>query len=68
LTSRVREASPATSGPQLLLLHALPLDGSMWAAQMNILPGSTYAPDLYALGDKVEAWAARLLQEQRAIA
>jgi pimeloyl-ACP methyl ester carboxylesterase len=48
--------------PELLLLHALPLDGSMWAGQMALLPGSTYAPTLYALGDSVEEWAAKALK------
>ncbi|MBX4910893.1 MULTISPECIES: hypothetical protein [Rhizobium] len=33
---------------ELLLLHALPLDGTMWAEQMELLPGATYAPTLYS--------------------
>lgn len=52
----------ARAEPELLLLHALPLDGSMWAGQMKLLPGSAYAPTLYALGDSVEQWAAEALQ------
>jgi pimeloyl-ACP methyl ester carboxylesterase len=51
----------ASVEPELLLLHALPLDGSMWAGQMALLPGATYAPTLYALGDSVEEWAAAAL-------
>ncbi|WP_090298788.1 alpha/beta fold hydrolase [Ensifer sp. YR511] len=47
---------------ELLLLHALPLDGSMWASQLDLLPGATYAPTLYGLGDRVEDWAAEVLQ------
>jgi len=47
---------------ELLLLHALPLDGSMWADQMHLLPGSTYAPTLYSLGERVEEWAAKALE------
>jgi pimeloyl-ACP methyl ester carboxylesterase len=47
---------------ELLFLHALPLDGSMWSAQMQLLPGSTYEPTLYPLGDSVEAWAAAALK------
>jgi pimeloyl-ACP methyl ester carboxylesterase len=47
---------------ELLLLHALPLDGSMWAAQQHLLPGSTYAPTLYPFGDSIEAWAAAALK------
>jgi len=46
---------------ELILLHALPLDGSMWTAQKQLLPGSTYAPTLYPFGDTVEAWAAAAL-------
>lgn len=52
----------ARAEPELLLLHALPLDGSMWAGQMELLPGATYAPTLYSLGDSVEAWAAEALK------
>jgi pimeloyl-ACP methyl ester carboxylesterase len=46
----------------LLLLHALPLDGSMWAHQMELFPGPTYAPTLYGLGNTVEAWASEALR------
>ncbi|OEC93589.1 alpha/beta hydrolase [Rhizobium sp. YK2] len=48
--------------PELLLLHALPLDGSMWDAQLDLLPGATYAPTLYGFGDRVEDWAAEALK------
>lgn len=48
--------------PELLLLHALPLDGSMWASQLDLLPGATYAPTLYGFGDGVEDWAAEALK------
>lgn len=47
--------------PELLLLHALPLDGTMWAKQMRLLPDATYAPTLYSFGDRIEAWAAGAL-------
>jgi pimeloyl-ACP methyl ester carboxylesterase len=47
---------------ELLFLHALPLDGSMWAAQKQLLPGSTYTPTLYPFGDGIEAWAAAALR------
>jgi pimeloyl-ACP methyl ester carboxylesterase len=47
---------------ELLFLHALPLDGSMWAGQKQLLPGSTYAPTLYSFGDSIEAWAAAALK------
>jgi pimeloyl-ACP methyl ester carboxylesterase len=49
-------------GLELVFLHALPLDGSMWAGQQQLLPGSTYAPTLYPLGDSIEAWAAAVLK------
>jgi pimeloyl-ACP methyl ester carboxylesterase len=52
----------AKEKPELVFLHALPLDGSMWAGQMQLLPGSTYAPTLYALGDSIEAWAEAVLK------
>src|ERR1700754_512773 len=52
----------AKDDPELLLLHALPLDGSRWAGQRQLLPGSTYAPTLYPLGDSIEAWAAAVLK------
>jgi pimeloyl-ACP methyl ester carboxylesterase len=45
-----------------LLLHALPLDGSMWAEQQGLMP-ATHAPTLYALGDTVSEWAAAVLSE-----
>lgn len=47
---------------ELLLLHALPLDGSMWASQLDLLPGATYAPTLYGFGERVEDWAAGALR------
>jgi len=47
---------------ELLFLHALPLDGSMWAGQRHLLPGSTYTPTLYPFGDSIEAWAAAALK------
>jgi pimeloyl-[acyl-carrier protein] methyl ester esterase len=49
-------------GPELLLLHALPLDGSMWADQMALLPAASHAPTLYGLGRTVEQWAAAALK------
>jgi len=53
---------PAADQLELLLLHALQLDGSMWAAQMDLLSGATHAPTLYPLGDSIEAWAAEALK------
>lgn len=51
----------ANSELELLLLHALPLDGTMWAGQMGLLPGATYAPTLYSFGDRIESWAEKAL-------
>jgi pimeloyl-[acyl-carrier protein] methyl ester esterase len=50
------------SAPELLLLHALPLDGSMWAEQMHLLPGATHAPTLYSSGETIDAWAQAALE------
>jgi pimeloyl-ACP methyl ester carboxylesterase len=47
---------------EVLFLHALPLDGSMWAGQKELLPGSTHTPTLYPFGDSIEAWAATALK------
>lgn len=47
----------------LLFLHALPLDGSMWAGQRDLLPGATYAPTLYPFGNSIEAWARGALEQ-----
>jgi pimeloyl-ACP methyl ester carboxylesterase len=46
---------------ELVLLHALPFDGSMWHQQQNLLPGHTHAPTLYELGDTVVEWASAVL-------
>jgi pimeloyl-ACP methyl ester carboxylesterase len=35
----------------------------MWDRQVNLLPGSTYAPTLYSLGEGVEEWAASALNQ-----
>lgn len=48
---------------RLLFLHALPLDGRMWAAQMHLLPGATSAPTLYGAGSSLEEWAEYVLAE-----
>ncbi len=49
----------------ILFLHALPLDGSMWASQMDILPGRTHAPTLYSFGTTLKEWATKALAETR---
>jgi pimeloyl-ACP methyl ester carboxylesterase len=42
----------------LVLLHPLPLDGSIWAHQTRALAERTIAPTLYDLGTSIEEWAA----------
>jgi len=51
--------------PELLLLHALPLDASMWVNQMDLLPADTVAPTLYRFGDRIESWANSALAEAK---
>ncbi len=46
---------------ELVLLHALPFDGSMWTEQRDILPGRTHAPTLYGLGETLTDWASEVL-------
>ncbi|TCU10036.1 alpha/beta fold hydrolase [Rhizobium sullae] len=46
---------------ELSLLHALPLDGTMWAEQMELLPVVTYTPTFYSFGDRIESWAEKAL-------
>jgi len=46
---------------ELVLLHALPFDGSMWHQQLNLLPGRTHAPTLYEFGDTITEWASAVL-------
>lgn len=41
----------------LVLLHALPLDGSVWANAMQLEVETTIAPTLYGLGESLESWA-----------
>jgi pimeloyl-ACP methyl ester carboxylesterase len=56
---------PNTADLGILFLHALPLDGSMWASQMDILPGRTHAPTLYSFGATLEEWATKALAGTR---
>lgn len=41
---------------RVILLHALPFDGSMWRAEQPLL-GDTLTPTLYRLGTTLEEWA-----------
>jgi pimeloyl-ACP methyl ester carboxylesterase len=47
---------------QLVLLHSLPLDGTMWAREMNLLPERTIAPTLYGFGESIQEWASTVLE------
>ena len=54
----------------VLFLHALPFDSSMWQQQRDVLPCRSYAPTLYAQGDRLEDWAVYaldLVREERII-
>ena len=42
---------------KLVLLHPLPLDGSIWPASVTSLGDECLAPDLYAFGDDIRDWA-----------
>lgn len=48
---------------ELVLLHALPFDASMWSRQDSLTSGRFYAPTLYDLGDRLEDWADAVLNE-----
>jgi len=42
---------------KLVLLHPLPLDGSIWPEQVTALAEECVVPNLYALGDNIQDWA-----------
>jgi pimeloyl-ACP methyl ester carboxylesterase len=44
-----------------VLLHAPPFDGRMWRAEGDLVPGGTFAPSLYRLGETLEEWAQGVL-------
>jgi pimeloyl-ACP methyl ester carboxylesterase len=47
---------------KILLLHAFPLDPSMWEAQQPVLEGhEVVAPSIYGRGSTMDAWADSLL-------
>jgi pimeloyl-ACP methyl ester carboxylesterase len=49
---------------RILLLHAFPLDPSMWDAQREIVAGhEVAAPSLYGRGNTMDLWAESLLGE-----
>ncbi len=47
----------------VVLLHALPFDGSMWDPVRDRLGLESLAPTLYRFGDDLEEWAAGVLAE-----
>lgn len=49
---------------RILLLHAFPLDPSMWEPQEPVLAGhDVTAPSIYGRGNTMDAWAESLLEE-----
>jgi pimeloyl-ACP methyl ester carboxylesterase len=46
---------------RIVLLHALPLDGSMWAPLSADADWPVLSPTLYPLGETIEAWAEGVL-------
>lgn len=49
------------SGLEVLFLHALPLNGTMWDAQRSVISLQSHAPTLYHFGERLEDWAQRAL-------
>jgi pimeloyl-ACP methyl ester carboxylesterase len=47
--------------PTLVLLHPLPLDGTIWSEDIRSLASKVVAPTLYGLGSSMEEWAAGVL-------
>lgn len=61
-----KSTSTGTQGiMELVLLHALPFDGSMWDRQRDLLPITSHAPTLYDLGNTLPEWATAVLQQVR---
>lgn len=48
---------------KVVLLHALPFDGSMWDDTIGVLAAEAVAPNLFQLGESIEEWASALLDE-----
>jgi pimeloyl-ACP methyl ester carboxylesterase len=49
---------------RVLLLHAFPLDPSMWESQRPVLEGhDVTAPVIYGRGNTMDSWATSLLEE-----
>jgi pimeloyl-ACP methyl ester carboxylesterase len=46
---------------RVVLLHALPFGGEMWAGERDLAGGATIAPTLYGLGESLEEWAQGVL-------
>lgn len=59
----IPKASSIDTDLGLLLLHALPLDGSMWTDFQDILPGSTFTPTLYDTGNSMKEWVEAALRQ-----
>ena len=51
------------SAVNLVLLHPLPFDGSVWAEELNELADRVVAPTLYHYGDNLQDWARGVIDE-----
>lgn len=47
----------------LVLLHPLPFDGSVWPEELNEFADRVVAPTLYPYGDNIQDWARGVLDE-----
>jgi pimeloyl-[acyl-carrier protein] methyl ester esterase len=45
----------------LVLLHPLPLDGTVWSNELALLDTPVIRPTLYELGESIEEWASAVL-------
>ena len=48
---------------KVVLLHALPFDGSMWDDTIGVLAAEAVAPNLFDLGESIEEWASAVLDQ-----
>ena len=63
---RRRGSRPARARMKVLLLHAWPLDETMWELHADVLSQAGYdvmTPRLYGRGASIDDWAARILRD-----
>src|SRR4051794_26295564 len=56
-----RRWPPTVWWMNVVLLHALPLDGTMWPDEARLPGHRVMAPTLYRLGDTIQQWASAVL-------